>query len=144
MENEVTKFDPKQLLNSVRDRIKAEFVGLIPDEEWHKLVEAEVDSFFEVRQTDSYGQRQWRDKQTSHFGEVVRTCLKEETQRRLKEYFDSEEFQSLWDGNNNTPGQGIKDMSTKIMADHLPALLEAMLAGKIQSVIQEIRNQSGY
>jgi hypothetical protein len=45
-DNEVSKFDPSKLMDGVRERIKATFVGLIPDEEWEILVKKEVDAFF--------------------------------------------------------------------------------------------------
>lgn len=31
---EVEKFDPSKLMDGVRDRIKATFVALIPDDQW--------------------------------------------------------------------------------------------------------------
>lgn len=43
--SEVAKFDQASLMQNVRERIKATFVGLIPDEEWEALVRKEVDAF---------------------------------------------------------------------------------------------------
>ena len=43
--SEIAKFDQANLMQNVRDRIKATFVGLIPDEEWDALVRKEVDAF---------------------------------------------------------------------------------------------------
>lgn len=46
MSTQIEKFDPSTLMNGVRDRIKATFVSLIPDEQWEQLVRKEADSFF--------------------------------------------------------------------------------------------------
>ena len=42
MENQIEKFDPSKLMDGVRDRIKATFVSLIPDEMWNAMVEKEI------------------------------------------------------------------------------------------------------
>lgn len=42
MANEIEKFDPSKLMDGVKDRIKATFVSLIPDELWDSMVEKEV------------------------------------------------------------------------------------------------------
>ena len=39
---EIEKFDPAKLMDGVRDRIKATFVGMIPDQIWDKMVEREI------------------------------------------------------------------------------------------------------
>ena len=42
MGNQIEKFDPSRLMDGVRDRIKATFVSLIPDDAWDKMVEKEL------------------------------------------------------------------------------------------------------
>lgn len=46
MSNDVEKFDPSRLMEGVRDRIKATFISLIPDDQWEKMVQAAIDDFF--------------------------------------------------------------------------------------------------
>jgi hypothetical protein len=46
-ETQVEKFDPSKLMDGVKDRIKATFVSLIPDDQWEIMVKKEMDSFFE-------------------------------------------------------------------------------------------------
>lgn len=41
-------FNQNDLMQNVKDRIKATFVGLIPDEEWEALVAKEVKAFVET------------------------------------------------------------------------------------------------
>ena len=40
---QVQKFDPATLMQGVKDRIKATFVSLIPEEQWEEMVKKEVD-----------------------------------------------------------------------------------------------------
>lgn len=42
---QVQKFDPATLMQGVKDRIKATFVSLIPEEQWEEMVKKEVDKF---------------------------------------------------------------------------------------------------
>lgn len=42
MENTVEKFDPSKLMEGVKDRIKATFVSLIPDDAWEQMLEKEI------------------------------------------------------------------------------------------------------
>ena len=42
MENQIEKFDPSKLMDGVKDRIKATFVSLIPDNAWSDMVEKEL------------------------------------------------------------------------------------------------------
>ena len=42
MEKQIEKFDPSKLMDGVRDRIKATFVSLIPDDAWNNMVEKEI------------------------------------------------------------------------------------------------------
>ena len=67
MANEIEKFDPSKLMDGVRDRIKATFVSLIPEDHWEKLVQAEIDKFFAKYDRDTY-----RKQSVSNFGIVVR------------------------------------------------------------------------
>ena len=39
---QIEKFDPSKLMDGVKDRIKATFVSLIPDEAWNQMLEKEI------------------------------------------------------------------------------------------------------
>lgn len=47
--NQIQKFDPSKLMEGVKDRIKATFVSLIPDDAWDRMVEKEIYIFTEGR-----------------------------------------------------------------------------------------------
>ena len=42
MDSQVEKFDPSKLMDGVKNRIKATFVSLIPDDAWDSMVEKEL------------------------------------------------------------------------------------------------------
>lgn len=50
MTAEIQKFDPSKLMDG--DRIKSTFVSLIPDDQWDKLVQAEITRFLNLRKMD--------------------------------------------------------------------------------------------
>lgn len=69
MENQIEKFDPSKLMDGVKDRIKATFVSLIPDDAWNSMVEKELYVFttgkilthHEYKGSDSEGKAIYQD-----------------------------------------------------------------------------------
>ena len=69
MENQIEKFDPSKLMDGVKDRIKATFVSLIPDDAWNSMVERELYVFttgkiiphHEYQGSDSNGHACYKD-----------------------------------------------------------------------------------
>lgn len=62
----VEKFDPSQLMQGVKDRIKATFVSLVPDDQWEKMVEREIKAFFEEPQTIVLAETERRNTNSYH------------------------------------------------------------------------------
>jgi len=92
--SDLQKFDPSQLMQGVRDRVKATFVSLIPDEQWEKMIQKEVDDFFKL---DSHYNDSSR---ASPFKLLVRKVLEELAKEKLHTYMQT--FTSdLWE--NNAP-----------------------------------------
>ncbi len=70
MPNEIEKFDPSTLMQGVKDRIKATFVSLIPDDKWDGLVSKEVDAFFNQQIQYKIGEEKIKDG--SFWGKTVK------------------------------------------------------------------------
>lgn len=103
---QVQKFDPATLMQGVKDRIKSTFVSLIPEEQWEEMVKKEVDKFFREYEIRGDGRRY-----VSDFSSLVVSLLKEECERRMKEYLGSPEFQTIWtDNGQKTINHAIKEM----------------------------------
>lgn len=97
---EIIPFDPTQAMQSIKDKIKSAFVELIPDEQWHAMVKAEVDSFFndtEEKSRSSYGGNS--KIIPSVFKQVVREELKKMAREKLEEYL-RENTSFVWQNMN--------------------------------------------
>ena len=87
MSDAVVKFDPNKLMEMVRDKIRATYVDMIPDEQWHTLVQKEVDAFFVV--TSSQDCRGDQSKWSSKFQQVVWEVLTERAKEEVKNHLSS-------------------------------------------------------
>lgn len=133
-DNQVEKFDPSKLMDGVKDRIKATFISLIPEDAWAKMVQDEIDRFFKPGETYSYNNN--RDK-FSPFQVLVQNELTNEMTKRLKEYLNSPEFQTTWDNY----GQPVAQEAVKRMVvENAGAVLSSMYSGMAASMIQNFKN----
>lgn len=133
MADEIQKFDPSKLMDGVKDRIKATFVSLIPDDAWDQMVKTEVDKFFKKGEL-GYTSRQM----ASDFDIIVRSMLEAEAKSRLVKYLESEEFQSIWANNGQpTTAKAVEDIIVKNSGE----ILVNMFGGLFTSMLQDFRNK---
>lgn len=109
MDNQVEKFDPSTLMQGVKDRIKATFVSLVPDDKWEQMVQNEIDAFFNQEQKVIISEK----KKEQHTGwhseiyatkEVMQTPFRaliwemcyEKTIQMIKKKLSDEWFGSAW------------------------------------------------
>ena len=132
MENQVEKFDPSKLMDGVRDRIKATFVSLIPDDQWEIMVKKEVDKFFKEINT-SYNQR----IETTDFARLVNEVVVTECRQRLKEYLSTHEFNSVWQTNGiPTTSEKVKE----ILVENSGLVFANMIGGMMSQMLTDFRN----
>jgi len=131
MASEVEKFDPSKLMDGVRDRIKATFVSLIPDEAWNEMVEVEVKKFFDESEEWDNSRRR-----TSNFKELVRSVLHEECRRRLVEYLNSTEFDNHWINGQPTVSEAVE----KIIVKNSGEILSTMFGNMFQHALYQIKS----
>ena len=146
MENNVEKFDPYKLMDGVKDRIKATFVALIPDDQWDQMCDAEMKKFFEPRMSGGYNSTQL----PSQFSELVQTIMKEQCTQHLKDHFNKPEFtiSEIW--NNSALGKDV-NISTyleNIIKEKMPDMMQAMMmnimANAFQSFFSQVQNNLQY
>lgn len=130
MAENIEKFDPSTLMQGVKDRIKATFVSLIPDEQWGQMVKAEIDSFFKQKETGFSNNRQY----ASDFQMLVRSMVNQEVKDRLEAYLKSPEFQVMWDSSGHpVASEAVKKLmienSGAILANFYSGMFSSMLAG---------------
>jgi hypothetical protein len=113
MPEEIQKFDPATLMQGVKDRIKATFVSLIPDEQWDVMVQKEIDSFFSpepgitiaIRKQPTKEQSGWNtsyenvlvvEGRVSPFQRIVIDMCIEKTVQELQKYLTEEKLHGHW------------------------------------------------
>lgn len=124
MDKDIEVYQESDILKDVKDKIRAEFVNLIPDEKWEALVKNAVDSWFEKKET-----RYNTTERVSHFDYFVNSLLQEECKERVKEYFNSPEWQGQWDGEG---GLEPSDMMKKIIIENSPKIIEMIIGNAFQ------------
>lgn len=129
MSSQLAKFDPSTLMQGVKDRIKSEFVSLIPDEQWNEMVQKEINDFFKEKET-GYSNRNY----ASDFSILVRDELKAETKKRLAEYFTSSDFVATWSqyGLPNA-SKAVQEM----MIENSGIIISQFFGGMFQSMLQQ-------
>lgn len=140
MGNEVEKFDPATLMQGVKDRIKATFISLIPDDEWDRMVNSEIDKFFEPtkmkissagRQSSGYGYGNTRDKfesdtiielEMSPFQQIIWDMCAEKAREKLKAKLETEYFENQWELKEETINEKLK----QVMVEATPLVMHKM------------------
>jgi hypothetical protein len=137
MGNEIEKFDPSTLMQGVKDRIKATFVSLIPDDKWGEMVDSEIKKFFELK--DGLNEYHSRNSKTSHFTDVVFQVLTEECKKKCVEIINHPDYTIGWDSNKQTVSETLK----KRLIDNMPEIMASMMENMMANAIQQLKNR-GY
>lgn len=123
---ELAPYDPSKIMDSVRDRIRSEFVSLIPPEHWSALVKKAVDGFFQ-------GNPHHYNDTRSDFERLVQKTIEEDCKRRILAYLSTPEWTEKWDGSKNVIGAAV----TAAIKDNAPEFAAAMLGRTVQMLVQE-------
>ena len=133
-EKDIVPYDPSRLMDAVRDRIKSEFVGLIPEDAWKEMVKGEVDSFFAARHEPYNNQREL----PSLFQGVVLEELKTAVKAKMKEYLESEEWTGQWDGDGrNVASEAVR----KLVVEKSGEIVANVLGGMMQAALENMRGR---
>lgn len=134
METQVEKFDPSKLMEGVRDRIKATFVSLIPEEQWLEMIQKEVTTFFkEQRRTRYTNNELW----TSDFSDVVHEELLNEAKNRMIAYLSSPEFEDIWTENGI---KACKEAVSKMIVDNAGAIMISTFGGMFCEMLARFKS----
>lgn len=88
----------QQVQDKIKEQVKVQFFNMLPDDAFQKLIDAEINAFFEVKgaeYTIKNASGYNRDKlvaETSPFRVLVWDQVRELTKARMKVVFESEEF----------------------------------------------------
>lgn len=151
--NQIEKFDPSTLMQGVKDRIKATFVSLIPDDQWEIMVQKEVDAFFNSEETlvfaekDKYKDGSWSptkyatlEIKQSPFRALVWEHCKEMTYTILKEKVNKEYYSDVWNGNGYDIKEGMKEVISEAAPLAAAKFFEAISFGMANDLRNKIMN----
>lgn len=130
-DTQVEKFDPSKLMDGVKDRIKATFVSMIPDNHWEKLIEGIIDRFMNSK-LNNRGYTQPPTEFEIVVREELTVFLKEKVAASMLKYMDKE-----WDKNGN---ELVNKHIKKILIENSEAIIASMFANATQNVIANIQN----
>lgn len=149
MDNNIEKFDPSQLMEGVKDRIKATFVSMIPDDVWNQMVEREIYIFTEgrIKQEYDYSTKQYKEVRVPYQGdiekdqwgnkkpddisplqEMIRQGLRDKFKEDLDKYLTSDDYQIFWN-EHGTPvvSKAIQEIIVKNSGAILRNVLEELM-----------------
>jgi len=125
MAEEPVKYDPAKLMEMVRDRIRATYVSLIPDDQWTAMVKREVDLFFEEKNETTYG-----TTRSSRFKDVVFSELEKVAKEKVKEEL-AKLSEGFWTGE-------VSPQVQKLWVDNMGAIVANVFGRAIQQYAMDI------
>lgn len=153
MEQSVEKFDPSKLMDGVRDRVKATFVSLIPDDQWEKLVEKEVNAFFEtkvpmkVTEETRIDGSWWGTKylvvetEQTPFRAIVWQYCKDMTYSVLKEHITKEFFNNTWNPSPENISEGMKKMVEETAPQAMLEFFKMTVFSQMPMIVDHVNRQ---
>lgn len=125
---DVQKFNPSDLMDSVREKIKATFVSLIPEDAWTAMIEKVKNDFFTSK-------TEYNRTIPSEFETLVKSLLGKEIEARMKEYFESPEWKETWDKNGKmVAAEAIRKIVVENSGEILMATMMQPMAYAIQNI----------
>jgi hypothetical protein len=127
METTIEKYDPSKLMEMVRDRIRATYVSLIPEEQWAQMVKKEIDSFF-AEKNISYDSRGI----ISDFKTVVYSELEKKTREEAKKYLESISH-TEWNDGKYKAGEFVKQLFIEKSGEMFLSIMGSMVQNAINN-----------
>ena len=136
-DNEMVKFDPSQLADQLKAKIRFELSKVLPEEVWEGLIKKEIDLFMNDTIVKEYGRAQTIQ---SGIGKVVCEILTEESRKRLKEILNSDDWRNQWvdTGNRETVGEAVKELLIK----GGPIIFASFVGEVVTKAIDAMRQQT--
>lgn len=129
--SEIQKFDPALLMQGVRERIKATFVSLIPDDQWAALCEKEIRKFFEPTK-DRYNNYH----QMSSFSMVCNEVLKDFSKEKLREFMKDYDAE-IWNSITNQKEAPV--LLKELLIKHAGEIFVATFSGMFNEAVQQLK-----
>lgn len=120
MAEEIVKFDPSKLVDQVRERIQNTFAELIPEEEWKKLVQREIDEFLKPRRVtkNSWGNEVFEE---GSFARLINAELSAMLKKLIADELATEKWHPWWKRAEASDRQGARGADREKRAGDLGA-----------------------
>lgn len=132
METTIKPFNPNDVVDTVRDRIRATFVQLIPEEVFTRMVKAEIDHF--TRATDRY----YGNRETaSPLQETIRHELAVMAKAKIAEVVEDPEgpWKIYWGSDGKAKvGSGIQ----AFLIEHSNEIVASAVGEMMQNVVSQM------
>lgn len=153
MAEDIQKFDPSTLMQGVKDRIKATFVSLIPDEQWEIMVEKEINTFFNLEQTitfseikkyptNGFHQENYSQKviQQTPFRSLIYEMLYEKSIEVIKKKLKDEWFGNAWPITEENMSEKLKAVVKEAAPVAMLRFFESIVFTSMNNLRNEIQN----
>lgn len=117
------------LNNIIADRLRGEFVQLLPPETWAGLVKQELQRF--TQPITGYG-----GPTASPLQAIIREELEKKLREAIREELSTPPYLEMWQEGKYRPGSAIRD----ILKELTPDLVQNMFEGVIEATVCKLRS----
>lgn len=124
------QWNPNDVVETVKDRIRDQFVSLIPEDVFRKMVQTEIAEFMSSRERRYNSERQLSPLQETIISELM-AAAKEEVMKLIND--PASDWKAFWNGNSGKEeaGKNIK----KFMLENSAEIIERTIGGMFQRVL---------
>lgn len=117
---EIEKFDPYVLTERVKKTIQGEFVKLVPEEEWNRLINGE---WIKFKQVD--------------LPKILKAEFENKCKDVCKKVLDSDGWKHRWRDGRDIASRELEELFVRESG----RIFASIFAGAMQSVVDSLRNQ---
>lgn len=138
MSEEIKPWSPDDAVNAMKERIRLEYIALVPPEQFAKMIQAEINQFMQSTANGyGYGSDTLR---RSSFGAVVNEILRDRVTEEVKATFSAPD----WNSSTHNPhwptfGQMVSEQVQQIVKEQAPEMVKLVMQSTLQSVVDSIR-----
>lgn len=130
MSEDIVKHSVDSIKERIVNKIRADFVELVPDDHWDQLVQGELDNFLKVPSYPSGA--------VAPLNGMIRDAFKEIFLEKIKQELSKPEWTGLFMPN----GIEASEMITKLIRENADVLVASMTGNFVQGIVERIKNEN--
>lgn len=145
--------EPINFMDKIKEKIKNSFIDLVPEETWDKMVQQEIDNFFEAKMSfscDVVNESGWgtnkRTKTKINFeGDnelhptMFRTLIWDECIARTKEHITSKHVDDMFNASMDSNGQMMSKRFDDLITTSMPIIIDTYFKNMMKSTALNMR-----